>query len=312
MSNLCNDLGRDVFSRLRLRCGALIPETGQVKLEVMGGTIPIRREMGAGLGAVVLLAIFGSVLARADEAPARAVSAFHAYVARVEARLAQQHRSGATFLVSAGTDAKTDARLRRGELVIEKLTPEKEADVPGGMLHDWRGTAFVPGATAAEFERLMKDFDTYPRVYAPQVMQARILSPQTRPVPDHFTAMMRVRQKHVITVVMDTTYDITYGRLDAHHGYSLSRSTKIAEISGAGTLKEHALTASEEHGFLWRLNTYWSYEERDGGLYMQIESISLTRGIPTGLGWVIRPYIESVPRESLEFTLRATSNALRK
>jgi hypothetical protein len=312
MSNHCNDLDGEVFSRRRMRCGVLIPNAGRVKLHVMGRTIPIRRRMRAGFEAVVLLAIFGAGLARADEAPAAAVSVFNAYVAKVEARLAKQHRSPATFLVAAGSDAKTDARIERGELVIEKLTPEKGADPPGGLLHDWRGTAFVQGATAADFERLMKDFDAYPRVYAPQVMQARILSPQTRPVPDHFTAMMRVQQKHVITVVMDTTYDITYGRLDAHHGYSLSRSTKISEISGAGTTKEHALTASEEHGFLWRLNTYWSYEERDGGLYMQIESISLTRGIPTGLGWVIRPYIESVPRESLEFTLRATSNALRK
>ena len=69
---------------------------------------------------------------------------------------------------------------------------------------------------------------------------------------------------------------------------------------------------SEEHGFLWRLNTYWSYEERDGGLYMQVESVSLTRAIPTGLGWAVGPFVESVPRESLEFTLRAACNALRE
>jgi hypothetical protein len=79
-----------------------------------------------------------------------------------------------------------------------------------------------------------------------------------------------------------------------------------------GTPAERALSSSEEHGFLWRMNTYWSYEERDGGLYMQIESVSLTRSIPTGLGWAIGPFVESVPRESLEFTLRAACNALRK
>jgi hypothetical protein len=123
---------------------------------------------------------------------------------------------------------------------------------------------------------------------------------------------MRVRQRHVLTVVMDTAYDIVFGRLDARHGYSISRSTQISEIASPGTRTERALTASEEHGFLWRMNTYWSYEERDGGLYMQIESISLTRSIPTGLGWAVRPFVESVPRESLEFTLRAACNALRK
>jgi hypothetical protein len=123
---------------------------------------------------------------------------------------------------------------------------------------------------------------------------------------------MRVRQKHVLTVVMDTTYDVTFGRLDAQRGYSTSRSTQIAEIDSPGTAHERSLGPGEEHGFLWRMNTYWSYEERDGGLYIQIESVTLSRSIPTGLGWAIGPFIESVPRDSLEFTLRATSNALRR
>jgi hypothetical protein len=123
---------------------------------------------------------------------------------------------------------------------------------------------------------------------------------------------MRVRQQHILTVVMDTTYDITFGQLNAQHGYSISRSTCISEIASPGTAKERALSASEEHGFLWRLNTYWSYEEQDGGLYIQIESVSLSRSIPTGLGWAIGPFIESVPRESLGFTLQATRDALKK
>jgi hypothetical protein len=154
----------------------------------------------------------------------------------------------------------------------------------------------------------MRDYCAYPRYFSPQVMQARVLTQQG----DRYQAWMRVRQRHIITVVMDTTYDIAFGRLDAQHGYSISRSTQVSEIDSPGTSSERALNSKQEHGFLWRLNTYWSYEERDGGLYMQIESVSLTRSIPTGLGWAIRPFVESVPRESLEFTLRATCNALRR
>jgi hypothetical protein len=129
---------------------------------------------------------------------------------------------------------------------------------------------------------------------------------------DRVQAVMRVRQKHVITVVMDTAYDVSFGRLDAQHRYSISRSTRIAEIGAPGTANERVMTAKEEHGFLWRLNTYWSCEERDGGLYMQVESVTLTRAIPAGLGWAVRPFVESVPRDSLEFTLRSTRAALRK
>jgi hypothetical protein len=90
----------------------------------------------------------------------------------------------------------------------------------------------------------------------------------------------------------------------------MSRSTHISEIDSPGTSAERVLTASQEHGFLWRLNTYWTYVERDGGLYIEVESISLTRSIPDGLGWAIGPFVESVPRESLEFTLRSTCKAL--
>jgi hypothetical protein len=272
---------------------------------------PATRFFSSGLFLLLLAGITASVFA---EAPAGAVEGFDAYISRLEARLAQQHSSPDGFLAEVGSNAQVDARLRKGDLVIDQLTPGGEAELHGGLLHHWRGTAFVPKATATDFERVMKDFSAYPQRFAPQVLEARVDSPQSVPehIPDHFTASMRVRQHHVITVVMDTTYDVTYGRPEAHRGYSISRSTKIAEIASPGTKDEHALSASEEHGFLWRLNSYWSYEERDGGLYIQIESVSLTRSIPTGLGWIIGPYVKSVPRESLEFTLRSVSNALRK
>lgn len=237
-----------------------------------------------------------------------AVSAFNSYIATVEARLDQQHRSQDGYLAPLVSPAQTELRLRRGESIVEQLTPATGADLPGAMLHDWRGTAFAPGANAADFERLMRDLNSYPQRFSPEVLQAKLLSQQG----DRIQAVMRVRQRHVITVVMDTAYDIVFGRLDARHGYSISRSTRISEIASPGTPAERALTPNEEHGFLWRLNTYWSYEERDGGLYLQIESVSLTRSIPAGLGWAIGPFVQSVPRESLEFTLRSTCNALRK
>lgn len=238
-----------------------------------------------------------------------ALAAFNAYCKEVEARLAQQHRSTETFIALMKAEPASEAlRLRQGELIVEQFPPGTGGDLAGAMLYDWRGTAFAPGATAADFERLMRDFHTYPQHFSPQVLEARMLEQDG----DHLQAWMRVRQRHVITVVMDTTYDIRYGHLDARHGYSISRSTQIDEIESAGSSAEHTLSSSEEHGFLWRLNTYWSYEERDGGLYLQIEAVSLTRSVPRGLGWAIGPYVQSVPRESLEFTLRSAINALRK
>jgi hypothetical protein len=267
------------------------------------------RFLGFGRFAVVcgLLGLVAAPARIGAEAAPAAVAAFNSYIGTVESRLTQQHRQQSGFLALLTPAQDLELRLRRGELIVERITPSA-TDMPGAMLYHWRGTAFAAGAKAADFERLMKNFNAYPRHYAPQVMQAKVLAQDG----DHFQASMRVRQKHVITVVMDTDYDVVFGRLDARHGYSISRSTRIAEVDAPGTNRERTLGPGEEHGFLWRLNTYWSCEERDGGLYMQIESVSLTRSIPTGLGWAVGPFVESVPRESLEFTLRSTREALRR
>jgi hypothetical protein len=238
----------------------------------------------------------------------QAVATFNSYVEAVEARLSEQHLSQGAFLGAPALASQNAQRLRSGEQIIEELTPPPPADLPGALLHHWRGAAFAPGAKAADFERMLRDFSAYPQRFAPQVLQAKVFSQHG----DSLLVAMRVRQKHILTVVLDATYDVAFGRLNAQDGYSTSRSTSIYEIDAPGTSREHRFNADEEHGFLWRLNTYWTYEERDGGLYIQIESVSLSRSIPTGLGWAIRPFVESVPRESLEFTLRSACNAVRK
>jgi len=253
-----------------------------------------------------LVGCAGGVRGLAAEPSSAALAAFNNYIETVEGRIGRQHAGAKGFLVPVA--GESEAGLGRGELVLEKVAAGGGGELPGATIYHWRGTAFAKGAKAADFERLMRDFDGYGRYFAPQVVAAKTLGHEG----DHYQASMRVRQKHVITVVMDTSYDVQFGRLDAAHGWSISRSTRIAEIGGAGTSEEHALTASEEHGFLWRLDTYWSYEERDGGLAMQIESVSLTRSIPLGLGWAIGPFVESVPRESLEFTLRSVCDAVRR
>lgn len=269
------------------------------------GLVPNFKTLSVLCGLFIFLRASGSALA---EPPAAAASAFNSYVSAVEARLAQQHRSQVSFLASMASDPENEVRLRRGELIVERLAPSAGAVMPGALLHHWRGTAFAAGAKAADFERVLRDFNSYPQYFSPQVLQAKVLAQDG----DHIQALLRVRQRHVITVVMDTAYDVGFGRLDEQRGYSISRSTRISEIDSPDTGAEHALDSSREHGFLWRLNTYWSFEERDGGLYMQIESVSLTRSIPSGLGWVIGPFVESVPRESLEFTLRSACIALRR
>jgi hypothetical protein len=186
-----------------------------------------RRAFRVLCGLLIFMAVPGCVLAGPTPA---AVSAFNSYISAVESRLAQQHRSQNAFLAPVALDPQSEIRLRRGELIVEQLTPATGLVLPGALLHHWRGTAFVAGANLADFERLLKDSNAYPRVFSPEVLQAKVLTQDG----DHLQTWMRVRQHHVITVVMDTTYDVDFGRLDAQHGYSISRSTRISELDPRG------------------------------------------------------------------------------
>ena len=123
--------------------------------------------------------------------------------------------------------------------------------------------------------------------------------------PD-FTIALRFQKKKTITVVLDTEHNVHYGRIDATRAWSLSQSTRIQEVDDPGKAAERLEPEGRDDGFLWRMNTYWRFEEKDGGTYVESQSISLTRDIPVGLGWMIAPYVNSVPRESLLFTLAKT------
>src|ERR1039458_5147040 len=217
---------RIIHSRVMRR--ALLGDRRRGKVQEMKRARVARLVVARLLAGGALLAFLASAALVAEEPMPAAVAGFNDYVGRVEARLAEQHRSADGFLAPVDR-----ARLRNGEVIIEKLTPATGAELPGALVHDWRGTAFVPGAKGADFERVMREFEAYPRLYSPQVLRARVLLQHG----DHYRATMRVRQKHILTVVMDTTYDIAFGRLDALYGYSASRSTKITEIDAAGTAK---------------------------------------------------------------------------
>jgi len=230
-------------------------------------------------------------------------AAFDRYTQSVEARLAMQHQSSSSFL-QFPADPKLRARLLRGEVLLERLSP---SDQPASaMLHHWRATAFVPRATSKGFQAVLSDFEAYPHVFAPQLLRDRVLSQQPLQVE------LRMRQRHGITVVLDETCDVSFGRLDPDRSYSSSRSVRIHEVASPGTASEHWLSDEQQVGFLWRQNTYWSAEQREDGLYLQVESVSLTRPIPFGLAWAVRPYIESIPRESLAFVMDSVRTALRQ
>jgi hypothetical protein len=174
------------------------------------------------------------------------------------------------------------------------------------MIHHWIGTVFIPGATLAQTLALEEDYDHHQDYFRPDVMRSKILYHDG----NDFTIELRLYKKKVITTVLDTEHEVHYTLVDSTHAWSRSRTTRIQEVDNAGEKDERLEPVGHDRGFLWRMNTYWRFEERDGGTYVECQSISLTRDIPTGLGWMIGPYVTSVPRESLTFTLATTRSAV--
>jgi|SRR5215471_14648601 len=239
----------------------------------------------------------------------RTADAFDRYISEAETRITKQRNSQQSFLridsVSSSQRSEVLQRLRRGDVVVEKQgkTP---TEVTGGLIHDWVGTVLIPHATVAQVVSMVRDYNHLTQYYSPDVVQSRLISGSG----DDLRVYMRLRKHKVVTVVLDTEYAVHYVRLDPAHQFSFSRSTRVSEIADPGSKTEHALPADQDHGFMWRLNSYWAFEQADDGVLVECEAISLTRGIPTGLGWIVDPFVQSIPRESLQFTLGATRKAL--
>jgi len=257
------------------------------------------------IGWFLFICCWWPVPASATELEPQTLTAFSRYADDAEMHIRQQQSSSQTFLaVDALPEAlrkQAEERMGRGEIWIQKrgATP---LSIPGGLIHHWIGAAFIPGVPLSQVLELVQDYNHLPHYYSPEVVRSRLL---TRHDGD-FRISMRLEKHKVVTAVLDTEYEVHYGQLDPGHLYSISHSTRIVEIADPGGSGEHTLPEGNDDGFLWRLNTYWRFVQAGGGVIVECEAISLTRGVPTGLGWLIGPFLEDIPRESLEFTLRST------
>lgn len=232
---------------------------------------------------VVAAALF-ALPALGDEPSAESSRAFDQYVAVAEKQL----HDGAFLYSDAHPDAKTTAL--NGETVVVQQR-SGEVRVLGGLIHDWLGFSFFPGAHLAEVRALMQDYGRYKRTYAPDVIDSKLLSRDG----NNFRVFLKMQNKQFITLTYDSEYAVSYSAPAADRLEIVSHSTHIQQ-------------AGSDQGFLWRLNSYWRFVEADGGVYAECRSISLSRSIPFGFGWLHEP-LEKFPRDSMMRTMDATRRA---
>jgi hypothetical protein len=231
--------------------------------------------------------------------------AFANYVGEAEAALEQTLHGDGPFLWCDGC-AERARQVREGLTIAQLWSGKRPVKVPDGLVHDWIGATCVPGTTIEKVLTLIQDYDNHKNIYGPDVMDSSLIS---RTGGD-FRIHLRLLKKKIVTVVLDTDHDVHYSALDSTRWYCRSYTTRIAEVEDAGKAKEKVRPPDTGYGFLWRLYSYWRFQERDNSVYIECRAISLTRDVPKGLGWVLEPIIKNLPRESLKNTLEATRRAL--
>jgi hypothetical protein len=248
----------------------------------------------------------------AAELKKQTAMAFDSYVAASEARIRAELQNGPFLYVDGLPEERRReayAQLRDGQILVKQLDAKVESNpikVPGGLIHDWIGVIFIPNVSLAQTVALAQNYDNYKVIYKPDVSQSRLVQRSG----DNFKVFLQFYKKSLVTVVLNADCDIHYERVGSGRMVSYSYSTQIAEVEDAGQADERELPVDGGHGYLWRLDSYWRLEEKDGGVYVQLESIGLSREVPAIFKWLVNPLLRSIPRGSLTGLLGATRRSL--
>jgi hypothetical protein len=234
----------------------------------------------------------------------KTLKSFEEYVHDAETAMERTLR-GHDFLW-ADTNARIAEQVRGGEIVAQFWAGRGPIKILSGLIHDWVGAAWMPDTTMKKTLALIQDYDHHVNIYAPEVIGSKLISRRG----NDFKIYLRLLKKKILTVVLDTDHDVHYRAVERNRWTCQSYTTRIAEVENAGNPNEKVLAPDSGYGFLWRLYSYWRFEERDGGVSVECRAVSLSRDIPFGLGWVIEPIVQQLPRESLVHTLECTRQAL--
>ncbi len=233
------------------------------------------------------------------------LKAFKMYVAKVESELDKRDDGRKKFLWLDEHPAERKAALQ-GEVAVHQFGDDI-IEVKNGLIHHWLGAAFMPGVTLDEATNLLTDAQRHVDYY-PEVVESEVLSRDG----DVVHQRLRTSVTKVLTVVLDMELEANHQRLNDERHTIRSYSIRVSEVTDHGTKDEEVLPDGEGTGFMWRLNSYWRLEAVDGGVLTELETVSLSRGIPFGLGMIVKPFVVEVPQESLVSTLTSTRNALAK
>ena len=258
--------------------------------------------------ALLAIALFAaaSAPANANDLQQETINAWNAYVRTADVRMKDRLDGKTSFL---WTDESTDRKQRvgRGEIPVAPAVSHGTQKVPNGLIHHWIGGIFIPGATIDSLSAVMQNYSAYKDFYKPLVVDSRVMGCASG---DQRFWMLWQNKVLFITAAIEGQYQAHHVRVDTRRGYEIADSVQVQEIENYGRAGQRLLPPGTGNGYIWRVHSIARYEERDGGVGLELEAIALTRDIPVSVRWLVNPIVNHLSINSLVTTLQQTKDAV--
>ncbi len=244
-------------------------------------------------------------IAPAAELQPDTLAAWNAYLQQADSQMQERVQGHLPFLWVDEAPERV-ARVRRGEAAIAPMAGRGTKSVPHGLIHDWIGAIFIPGATIDDLWAVVHDYNDYQRIYQPVVASSRTLA-----CGDDSQEFQMVWHRKVLFVsaAVQGRYESHDFMLDRYRGYNVAEAVEVREIEQYGHEDQRLLPPDTGSGFIWRIRSTARYEERDGGVYLEVRAMALTRDIPSSVAWMVRGVVNHLSINSLTATLQETRDA---
>lgn len=255
---------------------------------------------------IFLISLLLTAGVQAAELKPETLKAWDEYIEEANAHMQDRLRAGGKFLWmdESGERAK---QVREGKIVVAPMTLHTPMRVPSGLIHHWIGAALLPNAKIDDVFSVVRDYRRYKEFYSPTVIESK--SVRQTGGEDEF-AMVLMNKSFLMKRALDSEYQSAYTRLDSKRWYSTSYTTRVQEIEDYGQANEHRLPMNEGSGYIWRLYGITRFQETDGGVYVEVEGMALSRDIPGAVRLVVDPIVRRVSKGSVMTSIKQTQEAI--
>jgi hypothetical protein len=244
--------------------------------------------------------------AYAAELKPETMNAWKEYIQSANVRM-QDYLSPKSHFLQIDEDQDWVRRIRGGEVLVSPVGLHGVKKVPSGLIHDWLGDTFIAHATLRDVLSVVSDYDRYKEFYRPTVIDSRALA---RSGGEDRFSMVVMNKSLFLKSALDSNYKCSSIRASDRRWFTVCETTRVQEIENYGAAGQNTLPEGEGDGFMWRFFSITRFEERDSGVYIELEAIALSRDIPVSLRWIVEPIVRRISRNSLETSLRQTERAV--